>query len=250
MTTPSDRALEVARLEARLLMGDGARVTVLTGSHARGDAHPESDLDIRGVGEERPKALHRRDEFLVSTSLMTRQATDDAFRDPGEVGEFVPGWRDAIVLFDPDGVGKALKQRAHDWDWAQADSRERWIADQITSQAEEIHTLIGNIDQDQLTGAAAIRSQIVAGLAKLLSVHRQILYGSENELWDLVGRDMGDGFAALQATALGVRSAPLEEACKATFALFELASEETWPSLDERQRAVVGHARELCSERS
>ncbi len=246
---PSDRALEVARAEARVLMDDGARATVLTGSHARGEAHAESDLDIRGVGEERAKFLQRREEFLVSTAVNTESQVRKAFTDPDEVGEFVPGWRDAIILFDPDGLAAHFKKYASDWSWDEVVDADRWVGDEITSHAEEIHTLVGNIDQGQDTGAAAIRSQIVQGLAKLLSVHRRILYGSENDLWDLVGQEMGRSFAALQETAIGLADAGLSESCRATFELFDIVAKDTWKLLDPRQQQIVGYARKLSASR-
>ena len=84
----------------------------------------------------------------------------------------------------------------------------------------------------------------------MLSVRRKILYGSENELWDLVAKKMGGEYADLQETALGVTGASLEASSSATFRLFELTAQETWSLLDARQRAVVGHAKELSSRRS
>lgn len=249
MGEPSERAIEVARIEARLLIDDGAEAVVLTGSHARGDAHAESDLDVRGVGEESPKNLKRHEEFLVSTSVMTPDAVEQTFVDPEEIGQFVPGWRDAVILIDPKKLAAGFQARAVAWKWDQLESSDSWLADEITSQAEEIHTLIGNIDQGQTTGAAAIRSQLVQGLAKLLSVHRQILYGSENDLWDLVADAMGPRYADLQATALGLRGAALDESSRATFGLFVIAVDELWALLDDRQRGVVGHARELSAAR-
>ena len=102
MSGPSERALEVARAEGRELMAAGAEAVFLTGSHARGDAHPESDLDVRALGEGSSPSLKRHDEFLISTSWTSRDENEKTFRDPSQVGQSIPGWRGAVILEDPD----------------------------------------------------------------------------------------------------------------------------------------------------
>src|SRR5687767_7863203 len=114
---PSERALEVARAEAEAMVSEGAEAVFLTGSHARGDAHPESDLDIRAVGEGSYPPLKRHDEFLVSTSWTTREDNEKTFKDPSAVGQAVPGWRSAVIIHDPDGIAAAFKARAERWGW-------------------------------------------------------------------------------------------------------------------------------------
>jgi len=247
---PSEEALSAAKDAAAKLMDEGALATILTGSHARGDAHEESDLDVRAVGDGPDKTLKREGGFLISFSAMSLEDNQKAFEDPDQVGEFVPGWRTSVLLIDPNGVGAELKQKAEEWDWdGLGDAAPRWVAEQMTLMAEEIHTLIGNLDQGQETGAAAIRSQIALDLAKVLSVHEQILYGSENDLWELVGEAMGDEYADRQKVALGLKGSDFFDSCTAVFELFELAATKTSDLLDERQGAVVDHALELASAR-
>jgi hypothetical protein len=244
---PSERALEVARAEADELVGRGAEAVFLTGSHARGDAHPESDLDVRAVGEGSYPPLKRHDEFLISTSWTTKEDNEKAFEDPSAVGQSVPGWRSAVILHDPNEIAAGFKERAEKWSWDEiSDAADEWVAEQVTDYAEEIHTLIGNLDQEQISGAAAIRSQLALHLAEFLSVHHRILYESENELWDEVAEAMGPDYEARQRVALGIEGSSLEESARAAMDLFGIAAAQTAHLLDDTQRAVVAHACELA----
>jgi predicted nucleotidyltransferase len=244
---PTKRALEVAEQETAELVDAGAQAVILTGSHARGDAHAESDLDLRVIGDGPPEALKRHEEFLVSISWQELEKHREDLEDPSAVGTVVPGWRTCVIIHDPDGLAAKLKAEAEEWDWDRiAEKSDEWVAHEVTDFAEEVHTLIGNLDMDQLSGAAAIRSQLAMNLAQVLSVHRRILYETENELWDRVADEMGRGYAAAQELALGVKEASLKESCDATLELFGIVAAEARDLLSDTQREIVAHACRLA----
>jgi predicted nucleotidyltransferase len=244
---PGDRVLEVAEKEAESLVGMGGEAVYITGSHARGDAHPDSDIDIRVIGNGTSPDLKRKDEFLISTSWQTVDEAEGVLSDPAQVGEVIPGWRDAVILHDPNGIATELKKRAEKWDWEEISKEcDEWVAEQVTEYAEEVHTLVGNLDQEQLSGAAAIRSQLALHLAQYLAVHRRVLYESENVLWEKVAEAMGEEYARNQSVALGLEAVSLEDSCRAALDLFGQAAADTADLLDETQREVVAYACKLA----
>jgi predicted nucleotidyltransferase len=245
---PSERALEVANEETARLVGQGARAVILTGSHARGEAHAESDIDLRAVGEGPPSFLKRNREFLISIKWLGEADHRGALKDPEEVGEVVPGWRHSLILHDPEEIASDIKAQADAWDWSLIESESNgWVADEITDYAEEVHTLIGNLEMKQLSGAAAIRSQLALHLAQVLAVHHRILYESENDLWDRVAEEMGPAWAETQKTALGLRGDSFDDSCNASLQLFLTAARAVGHLLDDRQRAIVDHATGLAA---
>lgn len=70
-------------------------------------------------------------------------------------------------------------------------SVERWVAEELTSYAEEVHKLVGNLQLKRKSAAAVQRSLLAIYMSPILAVHHRILYNTENQLWDLVSKRMG-----------------------------------------------------------
>jgi hypothetical protein len=246
------KALRVARSVAREHMAGGALAAVLTGSHARGDAHAGSDIDIIVLRRESRTAnaeltSRRIGGFLVVTAAETPQAVRAAFRTPARLGTHVPGWREAIILADPDGVAGRIQHAANRWSWdAVSTLCDAHVAEEITGYAEEVHKLVGGLGQRHATQAAVQRSVIALRMASIVAIHHRLLWGTENVLWDLAAARMGRKWAHAQAGALGTRRVSHEEGCRAAMSLYAMTAEMVTPLLDRHQRAVVDHARSLC----
>ena len=155
----------------------------------------------------------------------------------------VPGWRDALVLYDPEGLAADLILEAQGWSWTPHErSCDRWVADQITGYAEEIFKLVAALKNNRYSTVAAQRSLLALHLAPALAVHHRILYGSENLLWDLVAGTMGEQWGRDQYAAFGINGETLETSCKAALNLYEVAANTVYSLLDDRQKAVVTNA--------
>jgi hypothetical protein len=106
----------------------------------------------------------------------------------------VPGWREALVMYDADGLATSLIEEVRAWTWGPLERRcDRWVAEETTGYAEEVHKLAPALRNGNRPLAAVQRSLLAVHLAPVVAVHRRILYGSENHLWDLVSGAMGRG---------------------------------------------------------
>jgi hypothetical protein len=225
------RVSDVVAEICRRLVEEGAEAVVLMGSYARGDAYRESDVDIHVVGRRPRYQLESIRGFLVSVSWATRRQNREAFKNPGEVGTVIAAWRNAVIIHDPTGFAKALKEEAWKWNWESLGARvDGWVAEELTGYAEEVHKLIGNLRL----------------VAPIMAVYHRILYDTENQLWDLVSTRMGAEWTRLQSIALGESCGRFEDTCRAALQLFSLAAQQVKHLLDERQCKVVARACEIA----
>jgi hypothetical protein len=97
------------------------------------------------------------------------------------------------------------------------------VAEKATGYAEEVHKLAAALRNGNRPLAAGQRSLLAVHLAPVVAVHRRILYGSENHLWDLVSGAMGEGWHELQSAALGLGGEGFERTCAAALGLYGLA---------------------------
>jgi hypothetical protein len=244
--------MRVARAVTRDVMGAGALAVVMTGSHVRGEPHPYSDIDLiaivrkrlppgERVGALRPYRM--RGGHLVALAWETRASTLATFRDPELALTFVPGWRQAIVLADTDGVAAKLKRAAEHWTWDSiADKCDQHVAVSITGLAEEVHKLAGMLAEGNMHTAAAQRSILAVWLAGIVAVRRRILFGTDNALWDLVAAEMGPPWRRAQSAALSENGESLKASCRAALQLYALAAADAWTLLSPHQRQVVAAA--------
>jgi len=238
--------LNLVRGMARELASQGARAVLLTGSHVRGEAYPESDVDILAIGDApggRPYWPSLRRGTLVSVSWRTADDVRESFSMPPEVGEIIPALRGALAVHDPDGLAARLKGDAEAWRWdAISDRCDVWVADEITGYAEEVHRLLGNLRIGRVWVAAVQRFVLSCRMGAIMAVHHRILYETENRLWDLVARAMGDHWARVQGAAFGAGDEGFAETCDAALELYALAASEVKHLLASSQRDIVAHA--------
>ncbi|GAB4050938.1 nucleotidyltransferase family protein [Catellatospora paridis] len=216
---------------------------VLVGSHARGTATAESDVDLLVLGQGPEYLLEVIGERLVALSWRTPQEQRRRFAAPASAVAEVPAWRAGVVVQDAEGIAAGLRAQALAFTWkALAAQADEWVAEQVTGLAEEAHKVAAALRTGRARMAAVQRNVLVLRLPMVLAVHLGLLYDSENEVWDLVAAAAGGAWADLQDAALGLRDLPPDDACRAALALYRDAAARVGGLLDPRQAAVVARA--------
>jgi predicted nucleotidyltransferase len=229
---------------ARRSADQGAAAVVLGGSWARGEAHRASDIDMWVIGRRYGQRTVFRDGFVVNIENTTERIERRRFRDPRRVGGCVPGWRSAFLVYDPRGVAAKLQDEARAFRWSTIAPRcDRWVAHEVTGLAEEAIKLVRALAESQPETAAVQRNLIANHLAVVMAVHRRILGGSENGLWERVGARVGGKWRAAQRAALGVGKVDFEGSCRAALELYLLTVDAVRTTLSSEQVRIVEHVR-------
>jgi predicted nucleotidyltransferase len=171
----------------------------LVGSHSRGVATADSDIDLTQVVDE-PVAdteervgLRMRDGWLVSVVTTTVADLTHAFAQPDRAVWTVPALRDARILYDPAGRLAHLQQEAAAFQWeplqAAADA---YASGRLLKFAEEAQSLLGAVRRGDSAQILTATTWLVVGLPLVVAVQRGILLLNETRAPLQVQRAVGD----------------------------------------------------------
>jgi hypothetical protein len=235
--------IQLCRRVAAGLADEGARAVVLIGSHSRGDATPESDVDLLAIGDGPGCQLSLRETKVISVSWRTEDQQRRRFVDPATAITEIPAWRSGLILMDRDEIGDELLREAKNWSWDLiAHNARLWVAAELTGYAEEVHKLVAALRYARPRTAAVQRSLLALHLPIILAVHLETLCASENDIWDTVADQMGEQWRASQDRALGLDRQPALDGCLAALELYCQAVTAASHLLSEREREVVTEA--------
>ena len=195
---------------------ESVEAIALTGSVARGQATPFSDIDLLRFTTEPPAepderyALYQREGRLISVSTATIDEKRRELTAPQTAIWAVPGLRQARILVDKCGALAALKAEADAFVWQPLQpAANAYASRQLAGYAEEVHKLLGALARsDELAMVYAVMG-LVLGLSNILAVQQGLLLESENEYFRRVQVAAGPTSAWSRAFRLAAGFDPL-----------------------------------------
>lgn len=245
---PLDTGELVRRLSARA----GVRALALMGSHARGDATPLSDVDLVCFvdGTPREPALEVREGRLLAVSEAGPAEVEQWFTSPLKATECIAGVREALALWDPDGLFARIQARARAFAWDERLLRAagQYASHMLAGLTEEVQKGLQGLaagDPGRLMNAAFGLSWL---LCKALRVQRGILVSGDNtSVLDVIAA-VGEGsrWSTLARGAFGTGEASvLSQRVEAGLALYEETAALLAQAILPADRPVIDHALSL-----
>jgi nucleotidyltransferase-like protein len=179
---------------------DQIRGIVLGGSHARGDATPYSDVDLACFVPDAFRPLRKRflyrEGHLISIGLKTLEGIKQSLAEPYQALWIVPGFRQAQVLLDKDGSMSQLKQMVENFTWDPLRTEAIGFAGHIlTSDAEFVHKLVGNLWRGNLAGVAYTTTRLLDDATMAMALFYGVFITTDSlyyqEVESAVGLDSG-----------------------------------------------------------
>jgi predicted nucleotidyltransferase len=202
----------------------------LTGSYARGDETPYSDIDLLRFVREMPESgtyQLQADGRLISLSTTTIERKRADLSTPSEAIWAVQGLRQMQIIKDSEGALASLQQEAVDFQWPPLqEAANQHASGELMGLAEEAHKLMTGLHQGSeavYTYAAMLLTMFLPGV---VAVQRGLLLTSENEYFSAVGEAVGRGSAWTTAhhTAVGFDQ-PLSDNRRRALAALDLYRE-------------------------
>lgn len=233
----------IADRMSRRLLTQGAKATLLTGSHARGRARADSDIDLFAVGDGPRERVEVVDGRTVSVHWFTSEEARQRLSSPETAYIAAFGWGDALIIADPLGVAKELQDEARTWTWdkmsAEADA---FIVNELVGWAEYIRKLVDALASNRELDATALTAESALRLGRLVAIRSRVTSQSENGLWPAIVDAAPSDWAQALECALRSEGQDLRTAALGALRLYENIAKDVNELLDENERATVAQA--------
>jgi len=234
------RARQAARDLAIQFADKGARAVLLSGSWARKEARRSSDLDLWVLGKAGAPSFLWREPFLVSVSRINPSTERRKFLEPPHTGELIGAWRTAIILCDPHGDARRLREEARGFQWERVDRKcDRWVARTIVAWGEEAVKIVHSMARGEADTAAVERNLLANSLVFMMAVHRRVTWVTDNGLWERLGREEGSRWRNAQRRALCLGGETLGQSVTAALELYALTAGRLRSVLQPKELATV-----------
>ena len=187
----------MATLLERFVPAEASGV-MLTGSRARGNAGPYSDVDWIRLARENEglpgDGSYLIDGRLVVVNTLTPAFVETIFSEPPVACDYVMGLRSAQILLDREGQLSLLQRRARDfvWDAAMQQKANLWAGEQMVGIIEEAHKGLEGVRRNDIGRMLNARFGLSWVISNILKVQRGVLLSSDNGVWDEINRGIGE----------------------------------------------------------
>lgn len=233
---------------ARRFDAPGVQAIALTGSYARGDAGPFSDVDLlRFVTKDAHDLAgsHLIDVRLVNVSNVGAAEVDRWFTQPDLAVNVIHGLRFARPMIDRDATFATIQARARSFVW-NGDLQRRadaWASVQMVGWAEEAHKGLEGLRHNDVGRLLNARHGLSWGLSGVVQVQRGILISGDNGFFDEVEAVVGPDteWVRLRRIVFGVTPASLRQQVGAGLRLYVVTAELVQDALQPADRPVIAH---------
>lgn len=207
---------------------DEATVGVLlTGSFARGNATPQSDVDlivssadIQSGGQR----IFRHRGRLVILKIQPRETLTGILVDPRSACRYLTGLTHSVPLVDHDGFLRDLLDKARNFEWTDEliFSAHRKAASELIGWLEEVHKGVAGLESGDSGRMLQAVHGCSWGMLRVAQLHLRVLEGSDNTVVDDITAAVGSAsrWSTLLRTAIGLTEARLSVRVKAGLELF------------------------------
>jgi predicted nucleotidyltransferase len=170
----------------------------LSGSFARGEGGPHSDVDLWHYVRQEPPGefdlphLEYIDGVLVSVKTSLLEKDSAGLRNPQQAIWVIPALRQAQILLDKDGSVTILQQTARDLNWEALQlAADVFAARTLAATAEEVHKILDGLERSDESKITYALWSVTQNLSQAVLVQRGMLVPTENVYIDYAQQAAG-----------------------------------------------------------
>ncbi len=235
---------------------------MISGSFARGEGGPYSDVDLWQYMREIPASeseqltLRFIDEYLVAIKLTTLEKEYAGMNNPEQAIWAIPGLRQACILLDKDGSIATLKEFAEKFTWeALQTSADAYVSWNLSGCTEEIFKILTGLAHQNESKTLYAVWGLTRELVNTLLIQRGMLIQTENVFIDLVQETAGrtSDWTRQFRLAVGLDLIPPEKPAYhgygvASLRLYRETAKLLWNFLLPEDASIVTHTLALITE--
>jgi predicted nucleotidyltransferase len=241
--------------------GEATVGMLLTGSFARGNPTPQSDVDLivssADIQTGSQRVLRHRGT-LVTIKIQSRETLAAVLVDPRSACRYLTGLSHSVPLIDQGGFLRDLLNKARNFEWTaeMIFSAHRAAASELIGWLEEVHKGVAGLESGDSGRMLQAVHGCSWGMLRVAQLHLGVLEGSDNTVVDDVTTVVGWGtrWSTLLRTAIGLTEACLSVRVKAGLDLFcataELAGASFLPDELRMIEPSVVQIQEFLASRS